>query len=192
MNTRKSQFLLFLVVCLGLLPLWAQAARSTPVTVVNEATEPVPVNVVGGAGGGVVDGRFVGLSGASVTADVGYNGMNAACQATFGAQARMCNSVEIMKSPGMTVPAPEGVQFGVWVNPVLVLTYFDEFISALRIMDASGTIAILGDSLNCDGWSSAHDSRRGLILYRGGSHEAVLFGLGGCHHTNTVACCMPE
>ena len=50
--------------------------------------------------------EFVGFSSGMVDGGVGIFAINAACQADFGPDARMCTSEEFWRSPGATSPGP--------------------------------------------------------------------------------------
>ncbi len=102
-----------------------------------------------------------------------------ACQSDFGSTARMCDSVEVLR----TTNVPSGLTGDAWVRP-----HFSPFsingTSEVRMaLDASGK---RGDpeQLSCDGWQPGGSS--GLKVDATGR-----FALHSCGNTLAVACCVP-
>jgi hypothetical protein len=102
-----------------------------------------------------------------------------ACQSDFGSTARMCDSLEVIR----TTNVPSGLGGVAWVRPHFVsITESSGYRYAL---DVSG-MTDGGTRLTCNGWA-----------YSTGSVGLVVGGLGGffsnqaCQDLNPVACCVP-
>ena len=120
--------------------------------------------------------KFAGFSTATVTGSSGYYGMNNACKASFGPDARMANSQEVIESSD--VPAQTGTA---WLQGLLHPK--DAFI------DNSSGYAIASDStLTCKGWSSSSGADHGLSV--DGSNFAMSSQF--CYISSPVACSVPE
>ena len=120
--------------------------------------------------------KFAGFSTATVTGSSGYYGMNNACKASFGPDARMANSQEVIESSD--VPAQTGTA---WLQGLLHPK--DAFI------DNSSGYAIASDStLTCKGWSSSSGADHGLSV--DGSNFAMSSQF--CYISSPVACSIPE
>ena len=151
------------------------------VNVINDATNPVPVTVQGGISVSS-EPQFVGFSSDSVQGDVGLAGMHGACAATYGAGARMCLGMEVIKTPGLqpNLTVPSG-----WIHPT----------KNNRITgDISQT------SASCYNWTSADSTYRGHVLSgeRMQVHEYYVVTYPGgvltltaayCNQLRPVACC---
>jgi hypothetical protein len=130
--------------------------------------------------------ELVGFTSATMTGDTGVLGFTLACQAEFGSTARMCDSLEVMR----TTNVPSGLSGTAWVRPVFQPMGFgmsstsSGTVTRSMSMDASGIRAtILGD-LTCYGWAIAGDD--GLTVDANGG-----FGRTGCPTLQSVACCTP-
>jgi hypothetical protein len=140
---------------------------------------------VTGPAASAADYELKGLTSNTFDGDEGPFGFTLACQAEFGAQARMCNSIEVLETTNLPSLPPGG--FG-WVHPSVVA------VDGSAIWDASGHS--FAPSLSCNGWSSASPSTPGLLLVDalggGGSGTAgYIFAHGFCDASAAVACCGP-
>ena len=166
----------FLIAGLGASNAYAQ--RSTPVTVINGESTPVPVSVVNGAVPGSVQYRVVGATGdpARYGGDSALYNLNRYCREQFNNQARMCTSEEVMKTPDLiSLQGRNG-----WVQPVVgsaVVLPSGE----LEVVDSAS--GLHSATLNCDNWSA--DSGRGLMW------EASHFSAVLCTNSLRVVCCGP-
>ena len=116
--------------------------------------------------------EYVGFSQAQVAGDVGFKGMNDACQADFGVDARLVTSEEIAESVVFPVQSGEA-----WVMPMPH--------EASRNFDR---VSGLAPSVTaCSGWS-IFNSNSSLII-QGDNHS---FGVGRCNTTRAVACGVPR
>ena len=116
--------------------------------------------------------ELVGFTTATFTCDQGVLGFTLACQAEFGSDTRMCNSVEVMR----TVNVPAGLSGTAWVRPVLT------GIGAAAV-DASGE-PHNPIHLTCRGWSNSFFA--GLSVDANGKF-LTLVGIS----TLSVSCCGP-
>ena len=115
--------------------------------------------------------ELVGMTTTNVPATSGVLGFTEECQALFGLGARMCTSVEVMRTTVVPVPVPG---FSAWVRPQIAGTSDLAF-------DASGVTSTARD-LSCGGWSQA--TGNGLA-----TNELGQFGLLACEASARVACC---
>ena len=120
--------------------------------------------------------KFAGFSTATVTGSSGYYGMNSACKASFGPDARMANSEEVIESSD--VPAQTGVA---WLQGLLHPK--DAFID-----NSSGYAIASNSTLTCKGWSSSSGADYGLTM--DGSNFALSSQF--CYISSPVACSIPE
>ena len=94
--------------------------------------------------------KFVGFSTALVDGTVGFFGMNAACQADFGPDARWATSQNIIDSTIQPTLATSGA----WVQPVIIAI---APASTSWFFDVSGVrVASVTHSVNCTSWSVAN------------------------------------
>ena len=109
---------------------------------------------------------------------LGFVGMTSQCRGEFGPGARMCTSVEVMKSDTLNlnaIPAP-----GCWMRPV-----FSPVGSSPLLLDAGGAQASAGHgNLSCIGWRGTVGL--GLTLTQGGALDQST-----CDVPRSVACCKP-
>jgi len=98
--------------------------------------------------------------------------MHALCQDDFGPDVRMCTSEEFWLSPNAEAPAADA-----WLHPTLV--------PGLGDFSAGGG----GEAqfMSCNGWRSAFDSSRGLVVTTAGKPDILL----GCDMLRPVTCCAP-
>ena len=117
--------------------------------------------------------ELVGFTSATFTGGQGVLGFTLACQAELGSDARMCNSVEVMR----TTNVPVGLLGSAWVHPVL------QPAGTGNPVDASGQSGLPDESLTCDSWAS------------GGAHSGLgvtslgQFLTAACSSSLRVACC---
>jgi hypothetical protein len=108
--------------------------------------------------------------------------LNDECVLTFGDGARMCSSLEIIRTfQSGTIPERDtgpATQNRKWVAPSIVA-------GSSTAIDASG-ITASGAQLTCNGWSSASSTFKGLTIDTDGK-----FTLQTCNSLRNVACCMP-
>ena len=120
--------------------------------------------------------ELAGFSSSTLTGDQGVFSFTLACQSDFGSTARMCDSVEVLR----TTNVPSGLTGDAWVQPAFVsITESSGYIYAL---DASGTTG-QGADLTCGSW-------------RGGGNGLTVSATGGfynlvCNTARAVACCVP-
>jgi hypothetical protein len=178
MKIRHSQLFITLLVAISLLPIGAQSApRSTPVTVVNDASTPVPVTVLN-APSGTRTFEFVGFSSGTFNGGRGVITHTTACQQNFPGS-RMCTSVEFLNTVNYPSSLPIGTR--AWIRPV-----YQPFTSTGTSqnnysMDASG-VGPTQNSLSC---------------FDGGNHGLTVAATGnftttGCSADHPVACCAPQ
>ncbi len=128
--------------------------------------------------------EFVGFSTNAVQGGAaGIFGMNAECAADYGSDARMCNSVEVMRTA-----TPPVTSFPGWVRPVFSPTSptstFDRVLDASG-RQSSGTGAGNDGRLSCNGWSGGAGFQ-GLTVTTFGQ-----FLEEDCGLSRPVACCAP-
>ncbi len=104
-----------------------------------------------------------------------------ACQSDFGSTARMCDSVEVLR----TTNVPSGLTGDAWVRPHF--SPFGSGSSTGRALDASGRADTPLD-LSCDGWlgPTRDPGASGFKIDATGS-----FDTAPCGDTLAVACCVP-
>jgi hypothetical protein len=140
---------------------------------------------VTGSMAGAADYELKGLTTNTFDGDEGIYGFTLACQAEFGSDARMCNSIEVMETTNLPSLPTSG---GGWVRPVVVAA------DSTAVRDASGHS--FTPSLSCNSWSSASVSTAGLIFVDalgggGGGTAGYIFAHGFCNGSLAVACCSP-
>lgn len=118
--------------------------------------------------------EYVGFSATQVSGNAGYLGMHAACQASYGAQARMATSDEVFITP--LSASQSGTA---WVRPVLVGAT-----ASLRDTISETTTAY--PDMNCAGWSVTTGT--GLAV-RGSDLQ---FQRPSCNLPAVVACSQPR
>lgn len=122
--------------------------------------------------------RFVGVSSAKVSPVSGFKGMTEACQAEFGAEARMATTVEVADAnefPSITTS---------WVRAVIVNAVADPGTSSTaRWFDATGITYPAPP--NCNGWSGAGGS--GAVVRPNYAITPIF-----CDASTTVACSIPN
>jgi hypothetical protein len=133
--------------------------------------------VVGSAGNGQAEQcttthELVGFTSATLNGGQGVFAYTQTCQAQFGAQARMCDSLEALRTTNL----PAGLVGSAWVRPFFAPT-------SIGAVDASGASAN-GAELSCQGWTRSDAS--GLTVTAAGG-----FPLGSCNQARPVACCVP-
>lgn len=116
--------------------------------------------------------KYVGFSQTSVAGNVGFKGMNDACQADFGANSRLVTSEELAESVVFPVQSGEA-----WVMPV-------PHVAARNFDRVSGLAPSI---VACSGWS-IFNSNSSLII-SGDNHS---FGVGLCNTSRAVACGVPR
>lgn len=121
--------------------------------------------------------QYVGWSSSLHYGDEGILSYTRACQATFGLDARMCNTIEVMET--VDTPILSTVYFG-WVRPVLIGNGFT---------DASG-ISASTDNLTCNGWTARSygpgEFLYGMIVDSNGRFKNLF-----CDTPRRIACCSP-
>jgi hypothetical protein len=120
--------------------------------------------------------EFVGFTNATMTGDTGVLRFTLACQDHFGPTARMCDSLEVMR----TTSVPGGLIGDAWVRPVFQPT------GTADVVDASGASTSSISNFTCYGWSYSGSGNSGFTVDLNGS-----FGFYTCDFTNPVACCVP-
>jgi hypothetical protein len=131
--------------------------------------------VVGSAGNGQAEQcttthELVGFTSATLNGGQGVFAYTQTCQAQFGAQARMCDSLEALRTTNL----PAGLVGSAWVRPFFAPT-------GSTAIDASGAMA---NDLACRGWTFI--GAEGLTVTAAGGF------LGGlCNQARPVACCVP-
>ena len=174
-----SVITLIVVACLTSLGIQAAPPNSKPVTVVNDAATPVPVDVTNG-----VDTRYVwvGLSSSNTFPDIGQVGLSQLCAATYP-HSRMCTTYELLSTGGeITLGGLNG-----WIAPSLTMALADG-----TVVDFSGLVAE-PHMFSCrdDGasrpWGEIGDTLRGLLL-TGSGHIIIAH----CAGPARVTCCAPQ
>jgi len=129
---------------------------------------------------------FVGFSDDSAAADIGFPGMNLACQNKFGDMARIGTTAEYVSSPA-AVGAP--IAAGAWIQPVIVTMVSPDGTSFPKrgVLDISGAL-LNADEGNCQVFSSTQfaDDNIGLIVTDTGSIIREF-----CNIDRRVACSAP-
>ena len=120
--------------------------------------------------------RFVGFSDEMMNGGGGFLKRYQACQATYGNEARMCTSKEIME----TVNLPDNLVGYGWVQPVFVQTI------PTYVTDISGATQTSPGYLTCQSWIN-YSSGFGLVMT-----SNVAFGNYPCTIECYVSCCVPE
>ncbi len=164
-------------------------ARSTPVTVVNDANNPVPVEVVSESNSDQTGFRAVGISSAEVKGNEGVLELNTACSAEFPGS-RMCTTVEIMHSDGQ-LPRRSIA----WVNPVpetpQVVVMPDGTLKTILSEKVLGTVAHVNGnfvgSISCRGFSNHGTATTGIGITDDGAFVRSL----DCNVARPVSCCGP-
>jgi hypothetical protein len=125
--------------------------------------------------------EFVGFSDPAdkVLGDVGYPGMAAACQATFGLLARISTTQEYILSPNVLAPDPETA----WINPTILNGFFWPVDQSIRAIDFSG-VSAKHQEMSCNGGWRGGGS--GMTVSRGGGMVT-----GSCGVARLVACSAP-
>jgi hypothetical protein len=118
--------------------------------------------------------QLVGFTSATFPGNGGVRTFTQACQADFGAAARMCESAEVLK----TVVWPTSLTGTAWVMPT--------FVPGDTTLDASG-VANNAASLTCAAWSYNGNNQSGLHVDANG----VMSSSADCSVARSVACCMP-
>lgn len=180
MKAKTAHASAMLIFVATLLPVSAQTApRSTPVTVVNDASTPVPVDVTSGIDTHYV---YVGRSTDSTAPSAGNIGMNQLCSATFTGS-RMCTTAELILTG--SPPTTSGNQ---WVAPsftgAVIGTDIVDFtgITGTPLSMTCGTTGINGGP-----WT---DPTTGTALLYVPTTGQIVFGT--CAATRSVACCAPQ
>ena len=127
--------------------------------------------------------QIVGHTTTTHTGDAGLRAFNLACQADFGAAAKMCTSQEVIETIVQPVLSSEA-----WVRPVIIAS--DGNIGT----DFSGISAPLY-TLNCIRWERTNSA--GLVVTTNGNVSSEVPGtnnLAGCQTPRPVSCCrrVPE
>lgn len=126
--------------------------------------------------------QWAGVTSVAFTGDgngLGLVGMTTQCRADFGPGARMCSSLEVLKSDSLnfgSIPAT-----GCWIRPVIAH-------GAAKETDISGVAEDGGRGISCRGWQAASSGIDGLVLTSGGGLWAYTFN---CAVARPVACCKP-
>ena len=217
MKTNNTCTIKTLVVVACLTSLGIQAApRSTPVTVVNDATTPVPVT---GAVEATVSGmvtvdngpanpvpvviadpvqvnmgtnyRYIGNSPFVIQpSNVGLIGMNRTCHFKYGSEARMCTTKEFFQTPN-----PQLLTIKSWIHPsvgeprndpVTGLLYYMDY-SGRQLRPEPGTV-----SVTCNGWLDGTTGRHGATVTSDEATSKAYASASSCNERITVACCKPQ
>lgn len=123
---------------------------------------------------------FAGYSTAKLDGDGGYTGRNAACQGTFGTDARMATTEEFLTAPVTTTPADDA-----WIR-VTIIDSKVQFGEALFLVDISG-YPNKARRMTCAWWSYQGNLLGGLMINKDG---VVTIGL--CDVQRPVACSKPD
>ena len=119
-------------------------------------------------------GHFLGFSTETVTGNAGLLGMNNACIAEYGENAKFCSSKDIILSPSLTAQSGQS-----WVRPHIVAS---TTITSNVLVDYSGISGSVTD-LSCRGWGI----EAGVGLGINGANLAFMsLACGAEYH---VACC---
>jgi hypothetical protein len=189
----KRLTILGIIVCVGLVIAPAAVIGAGPpdgvdvnvanepgVRVLNDDTNPVPVNVS-------TVYRFAGYSAGTTTGDAGgIIGMHSICQDTFGPDARMCTSEEFWRSPAIAPPGPGSIR---WVQPSFIAFAFEGtdrwcmYFSGVTLSGCSPLVT------SCGKWTSdsATSSYKGTVI----SADEGVISLTGCNLPLKVTCCLP-
>jgi hypothetical protein len=153
----------------------AHAQRSTPVTVANDVTAPVPVMIVSPDTPYV----FVGFSTETRFGNAGFVGMNAACQEVFGENARFASTREFILSP-----VAGGLGGTAWIRPEIIGGHA---FGTRGVVEFSGLVDE-GARLSCFNWRSNSSTDTGLVVSSGGRiHNTSQT----CDRLRPVACSAP-
>jgi|WetSurMetagenome_2_1015567.scaffolds.fasta_scaffold97891_2 hypothetical protein len=162
--------------------------KAAPVEVVNPPSNPVPVTGNLNVSGTLITPccyRFIGYTSAKTTGNAGgIGGMNAFCQAEFGATARICDSYEFLHSP-FPVPTSTTTTPEAWVETHFISAVWNG--AAVVLVDYSGFSS--PSSLNCSNWiTNSGDGLCASFL----SPPGGTFAKCSCPDANIpVACCAP-
>ena len=209
---------LIVVACLTSLGIQA-APRSTPVTVVNDATRPVPVAGAVEVTRGTVSidnsptnpvpvtipeplqvtvgtrYRFVGSSAVATWPNIGVNGMNGVCRTSFGAESRMCTSKEFFQTPDTTL-LPVGSH---WIMPTWVTVHKSTTVSGDPTVvrtSYAGRVNTLperagSEMISCNMFTSNNPSERGFIVGMVPTLPYQVLAPRQCSSVLPIACCAP-
>jgi hypothetical protein len=148
--------------------------NSPTVIVGNDSQSPIPVTVVNANTNSF---EFLGFSDDQVHGGVGYGGTAATCQATFGAEARICKSTEVLDVASTILSA--NLRLRAWVQPVIVGIAGS---NSPQLIDATG---IRGSgTLTCTGWTTASSTQFGATV-----NSDFGFSSAQCDGLRRVACC---
>jgi hypothetical protein len=193
------------------------APRSTPVTVTNDSSNPVPITVENHQTSISINNtetnplpvvipdsvsvkgnhyRYIGQSSSTVKPVTGgLHGLNNACTNDYGMAARMCTSEEFFQSASIP-DIPDGYS---WIQPHIVAVIPNYTSTKTGFIDYTGKI-LSGytnssyDSITCDGWVGGASSDAATALLsdhaNGGNRHRVL--VVGCHNQLPVVCCTPQ
>jgi hypothetical protein len=126
---------------------------------------------------GRAEHQLEGFSSASSTGGSGVLEFTLDCQADFGPTARMCDSLEVMRTTNVS----GGLSGSAWVRPVFQPT------GSTGAIDASGLFVSKGSQvLSCNGWKDSGNAFTGLSVDRRGR-----FSANSCSSGQRVACCTP-
>ncbi len=109
-------------------------------------------------------------------------GYTRACQSDFGADARMCTSVEVMETTDIPT-IPLGVT--AWVRPVYVPADSGDVRDASDVSTMS-TDPVTGAGMSCNGWVAGVANFGGLTVDSNAAFDVSL-----CNSLKRVACCVP-
>ena len=168
-------------------PSWAQ--RSVPVDVTNPATDPVPTVDPGY--------RFIGFSTNSTTGSSGLGLKNRFCHATFGSDARICTTDEILRTPDPFRLIPGGaltIAVG-WVQPSvhsIVLLPNGQYL----VSERSRTVEVATPDISCEAWSCNSQECNGWIFFERNIPPLPVirssFGTARCSANSRTSCCVPH
>ncbi len=104
------------------------------------------------------------------------------CQSEFGADARMCTSVEVMETTDIPT-----ISFGTtaWVRPVFVPADSGEARDASDV-SAVSTDSMSGGGMTCNGWVAGVATFGGLTV-----DSNAAFDVSACNVSRRIACCVP-
>jgi hypothetical protein len=126
---------------------------------------------------GRAEHQFEGFSRSISTGGSGVLELNLECRADFGPTARMCDSLEVMR----TTNGSGGLSGSAWVRPVFQPT------GSTGAIDASGLFVTKGSqALSCNGWKDTTGTFTGLSVDGRGR-----FSTSSCTSGKHVACCTP-
>jgi hypothetical protein len=161
---------------------------AAPVIVTNPPSNPVPVTGNVTVTGGLTSPccyRFTGYTSAKTTGNAGgIAGMNAFCQAEFGATARICDTYEFFHSP-FPIPTSTATTPEAWVETHFISAVWNGI--AVLLADYSGVTS--ASSLNCSNWiGNTGDGLCASFLSPTGGTIVTC----SCQNANIpVACCAP-